>query len=262
MTESVDIAKTIWHGLRGFWRAEGTRFGASTAFYAIFSMAPILVIAVSIVALMFDADPARQRGLVAGTIAAVALMIGATAVFSELRNALNRIINARRRFENPVVAFVRVRVLAFSLVLTLGFLALTSLLVSSALEAISQRFQPAFGSWLLLFQVVSTTLSLAAVTLVCAAIYRWLPDERLAWRPLLYGAAVSALLFSIGKWAIGIYLGGSGTASAYGAAGSFVVLIIWVYFTALSFLLGASIAAAFARRRPGGYASGSGKAVR
>lgn len=275
-----NIAKSIWEGLRNFWNANGTRFGASTAFYAIFSMAPILVIALSIIALMFEADPARRglvdqfsrlvgeqgaeavdavlsrpqnsadRGIFAGTVAAVTLMIGATGVFSELREALNRMVGAQPRAENPVMAFVRVRVIAFSLVLALGFLALTSLLISSALEALSQRFESTFGSWLMLFQMVSATISLSAVTLVCAAIYRWLPDDRLPWRALLYGAAFSALLFSLGKWAIGLYLGGSSLASAYGAAGSFVVLIIWVYFTAISFLVGASIATAFARRDP------------
>jgi len=270
--------RSLWWGLRGFWNDDGVRFGASTAFYAIFSLAPILVIAVSVIALMFDADPARQglvgqfaqvvgpqgaqavetllarpenrpeQGVLAAIIAGATLLIGATGVFSELRDALNRMMQARAREEHMVIAFVRVRVLAFSLVLSLGFLALASLLVSSAIEAMSQRFAPSFGGWLLLFKVASGFLSLAAVALLCAAIFRWLPDDRLPWGPLLWGATVSALLFSLGKWAIGLYLGGSGLASAYGAAGSFVVLIMWVYFTALAFLYGAAVAAAGAGR--------------
>ncbi|MBC7780529.1 MAG: YihY/virulence factor BrkB family protein [Proteobacteria bacterium] len=276
----IDAGRTLWRGTTNFWYADGSRYGAATAFYAIFSLAPILVIAVSIVALMLEADPAREgvvgqfakvvgaqgaeavdallarpendteRGILAAVIAAITLIIGATGVFSELRDALNRMIDARPRKENVVLAFVRVRVVAFSLVLALGFLALSSLLVSSALEAMSERLAPAFGAWLILFKFASITISLGAVTLVCAAIYRWLPDERLPWRALLSGAAVSAILFSLGKWGIGVYLGGSSTTSAYGAAGSFVVLIIWVYFTAQAFLLGASIASAFAGRTP------------
>jgi membrane protein len=275
----------LWWGLRGFWHDDGIRFGASTAFYGIFSLAPILVIAVSVMALMFDSDPARQglvgqfarlvgpqgaqaveallarpenrpdQGVLAAVVAGVTLLIGATGVFSELRDALNRMMQARAREENIVIAFVRVRVLAFSLVLGLGFLALASLLVSSALEAMTQRLAPSFGGWLLLFKLASGSLSLAAVALLCAAIFRWLPDDRLPWAPLLWGATISALLFSLGKWAIGLYLGGSGLASAYGAAGSFVVLIMWVYFTALAFLYGAAVAAASAGRsgapRPG-----------
>jgi membrane protein len=268
----------LWWGLRGFWKDDGVRFGASTAFYAIFSLAPILVIAVSVMALMFDSDPARQglvgqfarlvgpqgaqaveallarpenrpdQGVLAAVVAGVTLLIGATGVFSELRDALNRMMQARAREENIVIAFVRVRVLAFSLVLGLGFLALASLLVSSALEAMTERLAPSFGGWLLLFKLASGSLSLAAVALLCAAIFRWLPDDRLPWAPLLWGATISALLFSLGKWAIGLYLGGSGLASAYGAAGSFVVLIMWVYFTALAFLYGAAVAAASAGR--------------
>lgn len=270
--------RSLWRGLQGFWNDDGVRFGASTAFYAIFSMAPILVIAVSVVALMLDADPARQgvvgqfgqlvgaqgaqavetllarpenhpdQGLLAAVVAGVTLLIGATGVFSELRDALNRMMKSRTREEHYLLAYVRVRVLAFSLVLALGFLALASLLVSSTLEAMSQRFAPSFGSWLVLFKVASGAISLSSVALLCAAIYRWLPDEQLQWAPLLWGATISALLFSLGKWAIGLYLGGSGLASAYGAAGSFVVLILWVYFTALSFLYGAAVAAAAAGR--------------
>jgi membrane protein len=270
--------RAIWDGVRAFNRADGSRYGAAAAFYAIFSLAPILVIAVSVVALMFDADPAREgvvrqfsqvvgaqgaqavevllarpendarRGVLAAAIAALTLVIGATGVFSELRDALNRMIEARPRQESAVLAFVRVRVIAFSLVLTLGFLALASLLISSGLEAMSERFAPVFGASFILFRIASLALSLGAVALVCAAIYRWLPDERLPWSALLAGATVSALLFSLGKWAIGLYLGGSSTTSAYGAAGSFVVLIIWVFFTAQVFLLGASIASAFAGR--------------
>jgi membrane protein len=270
--------RSLWWGLRGFWNHDGLRFGASTAFYAIFSLAPILVIAVTVMALMFDSDPAHQglvgqfarlvgpqgaqaveallarpanrpdQGVLAAIVAGATLLVGATGVFSELRDALNRMMQAHARAENFVMAFVRVRVLAFSLVLGLGFLALASLLVSSALEAMSQRFAPSFGGWLLLFKLASGAISLAAVALLCAAIFRWLPDDRLPWPPLLWGATVSALLFSLGKWAIGLYLGGSGLASAYGAAGSFVVLILWVYFTALAFLYGAAVCAAGAGR--------------
>ncbi len=270
--------RSLWPGLCRFWNEDGVRFGASTAFYAIFSMAPILVIAVSVVALMLDADPARQglvaqfarlvgpqgaqaveallarpenrpdRGLLAALVAGATLLVGATGVFSELRDALNRMMRTTARDENVMLAFVRVRVVAFSLVLALGFLALVSLLISSAIEAMSQRFAPVFGGWLMPFRIASGALSLSSVALLCTAIYRWLPDERLPWAPLLWGGVASALLFSVGKWAIGLYLGGSGLASAYGAAGSFVVLILWVYFTAMSFLYGAAVAAAGAGR--------------
>ena len=250
--------------------------GAALAFYTIFSVAPILIIAVAIAGYVFGTDVAQTevlsqlRGLtgdagaaairellasahysdkkgLAAAIGIVTLVVGATSVFGELQNALERIW----RTPPPPKSvgwwrFVRGRVLSVGMVLGVGFLLLVSLVASAALAA--------FGGWLgaflpqleIVLPVLDLVVSFGMTVLLFALIYRYVPRESIPWGDVWIGAAVTALLFTIGKYLIGVYLGKSSFNSAYGAAGSLIVLLLWIYYSAQIFLLGAEFTRVFA----------------
>ena len=241
--------------------------GASLAYYTVFSISPLLLIVISVAGLAFGRDAvqgqivAQLGGLmgeqgaeaiqgllqsasepskgVGGTIVGVALLVlGATTVFNELQNALDRIFEAPARAKTSGIwSLLRTRLLSFGLVLGLGFLSLVSLVLSAALSALS-------GLWGgmeegIIATVINHAVSLALSTLLFAMIYRFMPRVRVAWRDVWIGAFVTAVLFEVGKFAIGLYIGKSAVASGFGAAGSLVVLLVWVYYSAQVFLLGA-----------------------
>jgi membrane protein len=194
---------------------------------------------------------ARQPtvGVLATLAGLITLFFGATGVVTELRDALNTI------YEIPapevsglksLIMFVRERFFSFAMVLGVGFLLLVSLAINAGLAAIGTWFT----GWLpaLLLQLLSTVVSWAVITALFAGIYKVLPDVTLEWRDVLLGAAVTSVLFNIGKFAIGLYLGTSTVASAYGAAGSLVILLIWVYYSAQIFFFGAEFTQVFANR--------------
>lgn len=254
--------------------------GAALAFYTIFSVAPILIIAVAIAGYVFGAETAQHELLaqlraltgdagaaairellssahysdkkgIAAAIGIVTLVVGATSVFGELQNALNRIWQASRPEPKSVGSvgwwrFVRTRVLSVGMVLGVGFLLLVSLFASAALAA--------FGGWLgaylpqleVVLPVADLLVSFGMAVLLFALIYRYVPSESIPWGDVWIGAAVTALLFTIGKYLIGIYLGKSSFNSAYGAAGSLVILLLWIYYSAQIFLLGAEFTRTFA----------------
>jgi membrane protein len=253
--------------------------GAALAFYTIFSVAPILIIALAIAGYVFGPETAQTELLsqlraligdagamairellssahysdkkgVAAAIGIVTLVVGATSVFGELQNALNRVWQARPESKGVGSAgwlrFVRSRVLSVGMVLGVGFLLLVSLLASAALAA--------FGGWLgaylpqleIVLPVADLLVSFGMAVLLFALIYRYVPSESIPWGDVWIGATVTALLFTIGKYLIGVYLGKSSFNSAYGAAGSFVILLLWIYYSAQIFLLGAEFTRAFA----------------
>jgi len=249
--------------------ANGPQLGASIAFYTIFSLAPLLVITIAVVGAAFGEEAARGQivgqieGLV-GSVAAqaievvvanagrqsgsvwaaalgvVTLLIGATSVFAELQRALNA-VGRIEPSPSVVSAFVRVRLIAIALVLGAGFLAIASLLVSAALSAalgfLSSRYEAlAFAARSLDF-----VLSVAVLGVAFAALMRWLPYYPPTRRSLWLSALVSAGLFAIGKTLIGLYLARSSVASTFGAAGSFVVVLLWVYYSAQILLFGAAL---------------------
>jgi len=242
--------------------------GAALAYYTVFSIAPLLLIVISIAGLVFGEEAARGeivtqlQGLmgadaakaiegllesvsqpgkgILGTLVGIAvLLIGATTVFGELQDALDRIWRAPAREGSGLWNLLRARLLSFGMILGVGFLLIASLVVSAGLSALGRWWAPLFGGWEVLLQVVNFAVSFALVTAVFAMIYKIMPRVKIEWHDVWIGAAVTSLLFTIGKFLIGLYIGKSGVASGFGAAASLVVLLIWVYYSAQIFLLGA-----------------------
>jgi membrane protein len=274
-----DIVSIVTQSVTAWFDHNASSLGAALAFYTLFSVAPILIIAVAIAGYVFGADSAQtevlaqlqalvgdagaaairellasahysdKKGL-AAAIGIVTLVVGATSVFAELQNALERIWQTPRPTrEVGWWRFARGRVLSFGMVLGVGFLLLVSLVASAALAA--------FGSWLgtsipaleIVLPVLDVLFSFAMTVLLFALIYKYIPRERIPWGDVWIGAVVTALLFSIGKSLIGLYLGKSSFNSAYGAAGSLIVLLLWIYYSAQIFLLGAEFTRVFAYQR-------------
>jgi len=243
--------------------------GAALAYYTLFSIAPLLLIAISIAGLVFGEDAARGQvygelrelmgdqgaaaveallknvnrpteGIVASVLGVVALLVGAMSVFGELQNALDRIWRAPTPpGGSGLLQLLRGRLLSFGMVFGIGFLVLVSLLLSAALAALGKWWAPMFGGWSVLASAVDLVLGFAVLTAGFALIYKVVPRVRIQWRDVWVGAAATALLFTLGRFAIGFYLGRATFASGFGAASSIVVLLVWMYYSAQIFLLGA-----------------------
>lgn len=243
--------------------------GAALAYYTLFSIAPLLVIVIAVAGLVFGQEAARgeivaqlqgligwegaiavqgllksasepAQDILTATISIITLVIGATTVFGELQTDLDRIwrVPAPAK-ENGIWTLLRTRVLSFGLVLGLVFLLLVSLVFSAVIAAFGKWSEGIFEGWEGLLHAVNFCVSFVITTLLFAMIYKLMPRARIAWQDVWVGAAVTALLFEVGKFLIGLYLGKTGVASSFGAAGSLVVLLVWVYFSAQIFLLGA-----------------------
>ena len=250
--------------------------GAALAYYTLFSMAPLLLIAVSIAGLVFGPDAARgeifaqlndligdegaaavqsllqslnrpAQGVAGTVIGSATLLIGAASVFGELQNSLDRIWRVPPRRGAGLWTLIRARLVSFGMVLGIGFLLVVSLIASAAIAAFGKRYANAFGGWALVAEALNFAISFAVVTALFAMIYKILPRVRIGWRDVWIGAAVTALLFALGKSLIGVYLGRSGVASGFGAAGSLIVVILWTYYSAQIFLLGAEFTHVYAR---------------
>ena len=251
--------------------------GAALAYYTLFSIAPLLLIVISIAGLVFGADAARgqifaelrelmgeegaatvqsllqsvnkpAQGLVATLIGSAVLLLGAMSVFGELQNSLDRIWRAPPRADaSGLWSLVRSRLLSFGMILGIGFLLIVSLVASAAVAALGKFSADFLGAWAVFAEVLNFALTFAFVTAMFAMIYKLMPRVRIGWADVWLGAAVTALLFAIGKSLIGLYLGRSSFASGFGAAGSLVVLLLWMYYSAQIFLLGAEFTRAYAR---------------
>jgi membrane protein len=258
--------------------------GAALSYYTVFSLAPLLLIVIAIAGAIFGAEAARGAlldqlrsligdqgativqtllasthsrgsGLLASVVGVVTLLLGATSVFGELQSSLDRIWHAPAVSHQGFWLLLRSRVLSFGLILALGFLLLVSLAIGAALTAVGKWWGTYFSGWALVLQVVNQIISFGIVTVLFALIYRFLPRARVAWRDVWVGALVTAVLFSIGKYLIGVYLGTSGIASGFGAAGSLAVILVWVYYSAQVFLLGAEFTCVYAHEH-GSLAAG------
>lgn len=257
---------------------QAASLGAALAFYTLFSIAPLLLLVISVAGLVFGEQAARGElmdqlamlmgrdgartleGLLAqvqqpdagrwGTISGVALMlVGATTVFAQLQQALDRIWRAPAAPSGGGMwRLLRARLLSLGLVLGIGFLLIVSLVISAALAALGRWWGPGLEDLAMLADLLNFLLSLVALTAMFAMIYKWLPRAQVAWRDVGLGAAVTAWLFVVAKSLIGFYIGRSGTSSAFGAAASLVVLLLWVYYSAQIFLLGAELTWVYARR--------------
>lgn len=250
--------------------------GASLSFYTLFSIAPVLLIATWIAGIVFDKAAvqlqivAQVRNLVGNTGATAVstllagsthfgsgifpsvvgiafLLIGATSVFAELQNALDRVWDIPASGgSSGIWQTLRTRLLSFGLILGIGFLLLVSLIVSAALAALAAWFETVVAQWQTLLWMVDTAMGLGIATLLFAMIFKLLPRRQIAWGDVWIGALVTAGLFTVGKVLIGLYLSKSAFTSGYGAAGSLLVLLLWIYYSAQIFLLGAEFTRAFA----------------
>jgi membrane protein len=274
---------TLWHvTLRAFqdwWNDNCLRLAASLAYYTALSLAPLVLLIVGVIGLVLDRQqvgsqlsaqlegligPAGrelvtsiltatnpQGGAIATIIGLVTLLIGATAVFGELQATLNLIWEVRPAPTNGVWAgiwaLLRERIFSLALVLALAFLLLVSLVISAALAGAAALFQGPEQA--LLSRVLELVVSLLALTFVFALLYMYVPDAEIGWRDAWPGGLITAVLFTLGKTAIGFYLGQASVGSAYGAAGSLVVLLVWVYYSALIVFFGAEFTHAWATRQ-------------
>jgi membrane protein len=251
--------------------------GAAIAFYTVTSIGPVLFIVVAIAGLAFGEDAARgaisrelgglmgqqsadlleaairnagrtSSGFLAATIGIVTLIITASGVFTEMQQTLNVIWRAEPK-GTTVSRLIRARAASLGLVATLGFLLLVSLVVSALLTALSDIINAYVPFGHLILKALTFLVSFGLITLLFGAIYRILPDRRIEWHDVMIGAVVTAFLFSAGKFLISLYIGSSSMASSYGAAGSLIIVLLWIYYSAQIFLLGAEFTKVFAAHR-------------
>jgi membrane protein len=265
----MDLKKVLSKSAIAWLEHDASTMGAALAFYTVFSIAPIIIIAIGIVSIVVHGDTLQTdlldqvqnllgatganavRGLltsadyvgksrVATSIGVVTLLFGASSVFVELQNALDRIweIPKRKRM-NGIWRIIRARFLSLGLVLGVGFLLMVSLLVSTAMAALGTWLSALVGHWRVTLLVIDVVLTLGLSAVLFALLFKYVPQERLAWADVWVGGVVTAILFSIGKFAIGYYLAKSAFSSVYGIAGSFLVLLLWTYYSAQIFLFGA-----------------------
>ena len=250
------------------------RMGAALAYYTLFALAPLLVIAIAIAGVVFGAQAVQGqvtgqiRGLVgedsakaiqtmiesahkpthsaiAAVIGALLLLLGASGVFTEMHDALNNIWHVDQTKQSGAWNFVRSHFLSVGMVLGVGFLLLVSLLISAVLAAAAKYFQGVLPISPILLHAVDLLLSLLLIAVLFAMIFKWLPDAKVAWNDVWVGAGLTSMLFTVGKFLIGFYIGKSVSASAYGAAGSLVIVVAWLYYSALLLYFGAEFTRAY-----------------
>jgi membrane protein len=251
--------------------------GASIAFYAITSLGPVLLVVIAVAGLAFGEDAARgavsdelqglmgkasadlvqtavqsagasSSGTLASIVGAFTLLLTVSGVFGEMQSALNAIWKAPPR-GTAITRLLRARAASLGLVAALGFLMLVSLVISALLSALSNVINAVLPFSAEMLEAMNFVISFALISVMFAAIYKVLPDVKLSWHDVLVGAVMTALLFTVGKFLIGLYLGRSAVASSYGAAGALIVASLWIYYSAQIFLLGAEFIKIYASRR-------------
>lgn len=266
-------ANTFWSLLRQTaqsWLDDyAPSMGAALAYYTLFSLAPLLLIVISVVGLIFGEDAARGEmtfqlrslmgdagasavqdllasvrkpveGSFATAVGLLLLLVGATTVFAELQDSLDRIwrVPARVRL-NGWLALVRARLLSFGMILAIGFLLTVSLVVSSVLALLGKSVEPFFGGWYVVGAAANAIGGFLLVAAMFALIYKVMPRVRVHWKDVWTGAVFTAMLFTFGKFVISVYISRFGVISGFGAAGSLVIVLLWVYYSAQVFLFGA-----------------------
>jgi membrane protein len=255
---------------------------AALSYYTLFSLAPLLIIVISIAGFVFGQETAQNRivetiqgligyesakaiqdmiqnasnqpntGMISTAVGVIALLFGAGGVVGQLQTSLNTIWGVTPKSGQGVLGFIRQRFVSYAMILGIGFLLLVSLAVSALLAGLTQLMGTLFGETAFLAHALDLSISFLFVTVLFAMIYKFLPDARIEWRDVWIGAALTSLLFTIGKILIGFYLGSSGVTSAYGAAGSLITVLLWVYYSSLIFFLGAEFTQVYATQ----YGSG------
>lgn len=269
------MKKILVESLKSWVKHRAASKGAALAFYTLFSLTSILPVTIAIAGYFFGVEAAQGEivgqieglvgpygaqaiqallasarnhtsGIIATLVASVLLLVGATSVFSELKDSLDEIweVSASRR--PAFLTLLRTRFMSFGIVLVLAFLLLVSLAVSAALAVLERYAGEMWGNSVLILSFLSSLISFGVIASLFAVIYKMLPEARLSWRDVWIGALVTAGLFIVGKYAIGLYLGNSGVASGFGAAGSVIALLLWVYYSAQIFFLGAEFTRQYA----------------
>ena len=272
--------KGLWTVLKkagsGFVEDNVMKLSASLAYYTVFSMGPLLIVIIYLCSLFFGreaiegtiygqissfvgSDTAKQlqdiiknasigdKGNVAAIIGIITLLIGATTVFAEIQDSINSIWGIKPKPKRGWLKLLVNRLLSFSIIITLGFLLLVSLGISYIVEALSDRLARAFPDvTVVLFYIFNLLLSLVVISTLFAVIFKVLPDAKIKWRDVIAGAIATALLFMLGKFGISFYIGQSDVGSTYGAAGSLVVLLVWVYYSSIILYFGAEFTKAYA----------------
>jgi membrane protein len=271
---------TVWTVVKdaatGFMDDKATRLSAAVAFYSILSIAPLFVIAVAIAGAVFGHDAATgalsdqlrglvgdagaqvaqtavehadkpKTGILASIIGIATLLLGASGVFGELQDALNTVWGVKPKPGGGIWRTIRTRFLSFGMVLVIGFLLLVSLVITTALSAAGKYVGDQLPGTPVLMHVVNFVVSYLVITLLFALIFKYLPDARISWRDVWFGALVTAGLFTLGKYLIGLYLGRAGVATPFGAAGSLVAFVVWLYYSGLIVFFGAELTESVAR---------------
>lgn len=255
------------------------KLSAALSYYTVFSLAPLLVIVISIAGLLFDKSAAQglvvyqigdligdegaravediilnaskpTASTVATIIGFITLLVGATGVFVELDDSLDTIWKVPRNEEGKFwLQLIRERILSFSIVLGIGFLLIVSLVASAAVSAIQKYFKDILEGYVFIWNSISFLFSISVLTLLFAILFKLLPNVKVFWRDVWLGGFITSLLFSVGKSLIGLYLGRGAVGSVYGAAGSLALILLWVYYSAQIFFLGAEFTYVLARSR-------------
>ncbi|MET0339969.1 MAG: YihY/virulence factor BrkB family protein [Polyangiales bacterium] len=274
--------KTMWEIVKetgSAWSDDNaTRLAAALAYYTVLSIAPLLVVAVSVAGLFFGEEAARgqiaselsgivgkqagegiqtvlthakspDEGIIGSIVGVVVLLFGASGVFGELQSSLNAIWNVAPKPGLGIWGFVRQRFFSFSMVLGVAFLLLVSLVLSALLAGVGAFFSDKLPGGAVLWEIANFGVSLGVITVLFAMLFKVVPDVQIKWSDVWLGALVTAVLFTVGKWALGLYLGRASVASPYGAAGSLIVLVIWVYYAAQLVFLGAEFTQVYTLHR-------------
>ena len=272
MKQIVSLFKQTWSE---FSDDKAQRLGASLAYYTIFSIAPLLLIAIKVASVFFadaqkriteelhtvmgssvansitemlaNASKHKGGGTIAAIVSVVTLILGAAGVFGNLKDALNTIWNVETKPAVGIMGFIKQRFLSMAMVMGVGFLLLVSLIFDAVLSAMGGWVSARVAGGESVLHVVGLLISFGLVTVLFAMIFRYLPDVRVEWRDVWLGAAFTSLLFVLGKFALGLYLGKGAVGSAYGAAGSLVIILVWVYWSAQILFFGAEFTQVYAR---------------
>lgn len=275
--------RLVWRILRAACSAwvcdNAPRLSAALAFYTILSVAPLLVIVTAIAGAVFGKDAASGQlvdqlsgilgqsgaevvksvieksdhpaeGTVASIIGVATLLLGASGVFCELQGALNTIWKVTPKQGRGILGTIRDRFLSFGMVLTVGFLLMVTLIIATALAAFGNFLEGHFPGFSMIMQVANSILSFSLVTALFAMIFKFLPDVQIGWRDVWLGALVTAFLFTIGKYCIAFYLGNTGVATPFGAAGSLVAFVLWIYYSSLILFFGVELTQVTVSRVP------------
>jgi membrane protein len=271
------LMRLVWQSVEAWFDHSASSMGAAVAFYTIFSIAPLLLMLIAIVGFAVGAEAAQSailfeleeligtngtqavRAVLKGagssdgsiislSLGALTIFVGATSVFAELQRSIDLIWGVQADKQKGLWRFFKIRLLSFALIIGVGFLLIVSLVVSAGISALTTLWGSLFQRWELLLQLLNALVSFGVITILFALIYKVLPSVKIAWSDVWLGATFTSFLFAVGKFAIGLYIGKSALSSSYGAAGAFVVLIVWVYYSAQIFFMGTEFTHLYAIR--------------